>query len=57
MSKIKHFTKYDKDLKRNIPAATSIPSEQNQLRNEGFKETTPKASAPAKPAADTKTKN
>lgn len=34
--------KYDKDLKREITVTTSIPSEINQLKHEGFAEVKPK---------------
>ena len=34
--------KYDKDLKREITVTTSIPSEINQLKHEGFSEVKPK---------------
>ena len=35
--------KYDKDLKREITVTTSIPSEINQLKHEGFKVEQPKS--------------
>lgn len=32
------LAKYDKALRRDVVVETSVPSEANQLRNQGFKE-------------------
>lgn len=45
------FSKYDKDLNRDIVVETSIPAEANQLRSQGFQEVKPAKPKAAKPVA------